>query len=74
MLKKLIIKLSYNEVLNNVAKRLFKRFPKIRSKLIFMRNGISINSLHIESVSSSDGMIEAIKNDVELRRKGQRTT
>jgi len=36
-----------------------------------MRNGISVNSLHVESASgSSAGMIETIKNDVELRRKG----
>jgi len=71
MLKNLIIKLSYNETLNKIAKKLFKNFPKISSKLIFMRNGISVNSLHIESASgSSAGMIETIKNDVELRRKG----
>ena len=61
-------------MLNKIAKNLLKKFPRIRSKLIYIRNGISINNLDIENVTSSTDMIEAIKKDVELRKKEQRTT
>lgn len=72
MLKKLIIKFLYNEIFNTAAKKLLKKFPKIRNKLVDIRNGISIKNIRIENVNSSIGMIRAIKKDVELRKKEQR--
>lgn len=71
MLKNLIINLSYNERLNILAKKLLKKYPKIRNKLAYIRNGISIKNINVENVSSSKDMIDAIKKDVELRKKEQ---
>lgn len=62
----------YNEIFNTAAKKLLKKFPKIRNKLVDIRNGISIKNIRIENVNSSIGMIRAIKKDVELRKKEQR--
>ncbi len=72
IIKNLLVTLFYNETLKKITKRFFQRFPLIKKKLIYIRDGlyVEINSCN-EELYKND-LLEAIKSEVELRKKNNK--
>lgn len=67
--KSLLVKLSYNKNLIAAAKKILKNFPALKTKLIYIRDGMYItNHSNSHYIYKSD-FLESIKKEVELRKE-----
>jgi len=68
ILKSLFFKLSYNVTLRKIAKKIFVYFPKLKSKLIDLRDS-SYTAKTKEKIIYKNNFLTSIKEEIENKKR-----
>jgi len=68
MLKGIFFKLSYNTTLRKIAKKIFTYFPKLKSKLVELRDS-SYTGPKVKKALYKSDFLTAIKKEIETKKE-----
>jgi len=71
LLKSMFFKLSYNLAMRKIANKIFMYFPKLKSKLLYLRDSSYTPTDKVQNVYTSDFLINITKEIETKKSMGQ---